>query len=189
MSSHLQLVRLALGFAAAVVMTMPAPMASSARGVVQSTPAVRTTADTRHLTMTTSSTPAGTAKAGQRIVLNVDVALKPRMHVYAPDQPKGQDYLPIVLTITAGDGFRLEKPHYPSSEKFFFAPLKETQHVYSKPFRIAQAIVVTREGVSEPLEITGTVRYQACDDALCYVPQTVPVKWILPASGVSRQEH
>ena len=74
-------------------------------------------------------------------MLNVDVALKPKMHVYSPDQPKGQDYLPIALTVTEGDGFRLEKPRYPSSEKFFFAPLKETQHVYSKPFRITQPIV------------------------------------------------
>ena len=112
-------------------------------------------------------------------MLNVDVALKPKMHVYAPDQPKEQDYLPIALTITAGDGFRLEKPRYPSSEKFFFAPLNETQHVYSKPFRITQPVVVTRDSASEPLTITGTVRYQACDDALCYVPQTVAVKWEL----------
>jgi DsbC/DsbD-like thiol-disulfide interchange protein len=177
MSACLQLTRLVLGLAA-VVAVMPAPMSSASVDGMQSTSAVRATADTRHLTLTTSSTPA-TATPDRRVVLNVDVALKPRMHVYAPDQPKGQDYLPIALTVTEGDGFRLEKPRYPSSEKFFFAPLKETQHVYSKPFRITQPIVLTRDSASEPLTITGTVRYQACDDALCYVPQTVAVKWEL----------
>ena len=68
-------------------------------------------------------------------------------------------------------------------EKFFFAPLNETQHVYSKPFRITQPIVVTRD--SELLTITGTVRYQACDDVLCYVPLTVAVKWTVPVAGQS----
>jgi DsbC/DsbD-like thiol-disulfide interchange protein len=180
MTSHLPLVRLALGFAAAAAAaaTMPAPTTAAPGAAIQLTPAAPGSAETRHLTLTTSATPA-TAGSGQRVVLNVDVALKPKMHVYAPDQPKEQDYLPIALAITAGDGFRLEKPRYPSSEKFFFAPLKETQHVYSKPFRITQPVVVTRDNAGEPLTITGTVRYQACDDALCYVPQTVAVKWEL----------
>ena len=180
MSSHLPLVRLALGCAAAaiVVATVPEPTAASLATALQLTPGAPGSAETRHLTITTSSTPAPAAP-DRRVVLNVDVALKPRMHVYAPDQPKGQDYLPIALTVTEGDGFRLEKPRYPSSEKFFFAPLKETQHVYSKPFRITQPVVLTRDSTGEPLTITGTVRYQACDDALCYVPQTVKVKWEL----------
>jgi DsbC/DsbD-like thiol-disulfide interchange protein len=161
---------------AVVIAGASAPLAWSAGNALQPPASAGAPTETRHLTITTSSTPAA-AKAGQRVVLNVDVALKPKMHVYSPDQPKDQDYMPIVLTITAADGFRLEKPRYPASEKFFFAPLKETQHVYSKPFRITQPIVLTGDGASAPLTITGTVRYQACDDAICYVPQTVAVKW------------
>ena len=178
MSVRLQLTRGVLAAVAAVtvVIPMPALLASASRTGTQPPTDPRATAETRHLTLTTSSTPA-TARSGQRVVLNVDVALKPKMHVYAPDQPEGQDYLPIALTVAAGEGFRLEKSRYPLSEKFFFAPLNETQHVYSKPFRITHPIVVTRD--SELLTITGTVRYQACDDALCYVPQTVAVKWEL----------
>ena len=139
--------------------------------------------DTRYLTLTTSVTPAK-----ERVVLNLDVALKPKMHVYAPDQPKEQDYMPIALTVAPGDAYRLEKPRFPVSEKFFFAPLKETQHVYSKPFRITQPIVLTR-AIAEPLTISGTVRYQACDDAICYVPQTVAVSWIISGDSRSHKEH
>jgi DsbC/DsbD-like thiol-disulfide interchange protein len=129
-----------------------------------------------------------TAKPGQRVVLNVDVALKPKMHVYSPDQPKDQDYIPIALTVAPGDAYRLEKPRFPPSEKVFFAPLKETQHVYSRPFRVSQPIMLTGDGATAPLTITGTVRYQACDDAICYVPQTVAVKWIVPMSGGSHRQ-
>ena len=136
------------------------------------------TAETRHLTLATSTTPPTVTAAKQRVVLNVDVALKPKMHVYAPDQPKDQDYMPIVLAVAPDGAYQLlEKPRYPPSEKLFFAPLKETQHVYSKSFRVAQPIVVTADVGREPLTITGTVRYQACDDAICYVPQNIPISW------------
>jgi len=181
-----RLTRAVLGVAV-VVGVASAPVSSSVGNGMQPPAAAGAATETRHLTITTSSTPA-TAKAGQRVVLNVNVALKPKMHVYSPDQPKGQDYMPIALTVEDGEGFRLEKPRYPASEKFFFEPLKETQHVYSKAFRITQPIVVTGNSATEPLTISGTVRYQACDDALCYVPQTVAVKWIVPMSGGSRRQ-
>ena len=115
--------------------------------------------------------------------------MPPSKPVYAPDQPKGQDYIPILLTVAPNGAYQLlEKPRYPPSEKLFFAPLKETQHVYSKSFRVAQPIIVTADVSREPLTITGTVRYQACDDAICYVPQTVAVKWIISTDSRS-QKH
>lgn len=172
-------IRAVLGLALAIAAASVPPASSAVYGV-QAPASAGAATETRHLTLTTSATPPA-ATAARRVVLNVDVALKPKMHVYAPDQPKDQDYMPIVLTVAPNRAYQLvEKPRYPPSEKLFFAPLKETQHVYSKPFRVAQPIILTGDVVREPLTITGTVRYQACDDAICYVPQTVAVKWIVP---------
>lgn len=177
MSGRLLLTRLGIGLAGLAIVVAVLPAAMPGRlDELQSLTTAGAPVETRHLTITTSVTPAA-GKPGQRVVLNIDVAPKPKMHVYSPDQPKGQDYIPVALTVDTGDGFKLEKPRYPASEKLFFEPLKETQHVYSKPFRITQPIVVTRDIAAAPLTITGTVRYQACDDAICYLPQTVKVKW------------
>src|SRR5689334_23374394 len=176
-----------LVIALATTLTVLVLTASPSHGEGQSSSVPRNPTDTRHLTLTTSVAPAP-ASAGPRVVLNLDVVLKPKMHVYAPDQPKDQDYMPIALTVAASDAYRLEKPRFPVSEKFFFAPLKETQHVYSKPFRITQAIVLTRAVGADPLTISGAVRYQACDDAICYVPQTVAVTWIVSNDSRS-QKH
>ena len=137
-------------------------------------PGPRTSTETRHLTLTTAAPAA--AGPGSEVVLTLDVVLKPKMHVYAPDQPKDQDYMPIALTLTPGAAYRPLKARYPAAEKFFFAPLKETQRVYSKPFRIAQPVILAGD-VAGDVTITGTVKYQACDDAICYVPQNVPVTW------------
>jgi DsbC/DsbD-like thiol-disulfide interchange protein len=171
---------LTMAAAALAAATAAQPSASAAAGGQQ--PPAETRTETRHVILTTSASPLGAGGA----VLNLDVALKPKMHVYAPDQPKGQDYMPIAVSVAPGDAYRLEKPRYPPAEKLYFAALKETQHVYSKPFRITQPLVLTRAAAGEPLTITGTVRYQACDDAICYVPQTVAVKWRVVISGDSR---
>ena len=137
-------------------------------------PAPRTSAETRHLTVTTAAPVS--ARRGSEVVLTLEIVLKPKMHVYAPDQPKDQDYMPIALTLTPDPAYRPLKVRYPAAEKFFFEPLNETQRVYSKPFRIVQPVVLAGDAAGD-VTITGTVKYQACDDAICYLPQTVPVRW------------
>ena len=129
--------------------------------------------DTKHLTITTS-TSALTAAPGERLSLYVDVAPKPKMHVYAPDQT--DYYIPISLKMEPASSFKPQAIQYPAAEQFFFAPLKETQRVYSKPFRITLPITLA-QNAALPLTIKGTVRYQACDDAICYLPQTIGVTW------------
>jgi DsbC/DsbD-like thiol-disulfide interchange protein len=129
--------------------------------------------ETKHLTLTTS-TSAQAVAPGERLSLYVDVSPKPKMHVYAPDQT---EYIPIELKVNPATSFKAQVIQYPAAEQFFFAPLKETQRVYSKPFRITLPIVLAQNAASAPLTIKGIVRYQACDDAICYLPQTVGVSW------------
>ena len=155
-------------------------VAATVRGT-QLGPADDKRVETKHLTITLSAS-AATAAAGGKLSLYADVAPKPKMHVYAPDQ---SDYIPIALTVEAAPSFRLQPIQYPAGETFFFAPLNETQRVYSKPFRIVQPIIVATTGRDAPasLVVKGTIRYQACDDAICYLPQTIPVTWTVSVKG------
>jgi hypothetical protein len=131
--------------------------------------------ETKHLTVITSSSPDAPAP-GKRVSLAVDVAPKPKMHVYAP----GQDgYIAITLTLDPDPSFTAAKPKYPAGEKILIKILNETQLVYSKPFRIAQAITLRPAAKGPSMTVKGTLRYQACDDAICYLPTTIPVEWIL----------
>ena len=64
--------------------------------------------------------------------------------------------------------------------------LNETQLVYSKPFRITEDIAIAatpeakkRAAAGETVTLTGTVRYQACNDTICFLPTTVPVTWTI----------
>ena len=126
--------------------------------------------ETAHLTMATSS-----AAAGKKVTLALDVTPKPKMHVYAP----GQDgYIPISLKLDADTAFTAAKGKYPAGEKYFMPALNETQIVYGKPFRITQDVTV-KTASREPVTIKGKVRYQACDDKICYLPVTIPVSWAI----------
>jgi DsbC/DsbD-like thiol-disulfide interchange protein len=130
--------------------------------------------ETAHLTLTVSSSAASAAPGG-KLTLQVDVTPKAKMHVYAP----GQDgYIPIQLTLTETAGITAAKAKYPAGEKYVMPALNETQLVYAKPFRITQQLTLQAPAAG-PLTIKGNIRYQACDDTICYLPKTVPVEWTL----------
>jgi DsbC/DsbD-like thiol-disulfide interchange protein len=139
--------------------------------------------ETPHLTATLSAGSAAVS-AGGRVSLFVDVTPKPKMHVYSPQQ---KELIPISITIEPAPAFRAGAPVFPAPEKYFFAPLKETQLVYSKPFRIVQPLTLASAAAlrsagyapGSTIAIAGKIRYQACDDAICYLPKEVPVSWTL----------
>lgn len=139
--------------------------------------------ETRHLVLTIP--PADVAAApGARISLRLDIAPKPGMHVYAPGQ---KELIPISLSLVPGDTYKVHAATFPRPEKYVFEPLNETQLVYSKPFRILQVVTIAdtpatraRAQAAERLTISGTLRYQACDNEVCYMPETLPVSWEVP---------
>jgi DsbC/DsbD-like thiol-disulfide interchange protein len=130
--------------------------------------------ETTHLVLKTSASPAIVAPGG-KVTLQIDVTPKAKMHVYAP----GQDgYIPIQLTITPDPAVTVAKAKYPAGEKYVMPALNETQLVYAKPFRITDELTLVRN-VSGTITVKGSVRYQACDDTICYLPKTVPVEWTI----------
>jgi DsbC/DsbD-like thiol-disulfide interchange protein len=136
--------------------------------------------ETAHLTIATSSDPAAVAP-GQKVTLTVAVTPKPKIHVYAPGQ---EGYIPISLTLEPAPAVAAAKAKYPAGEKFLMPALNETQIVYDKPFRITQELKIgathdlaKRAAEGGSLIVKGTVRYQACDDKICFLPTNVPVEW------------
>jgi hypothetical protein len=123
-----------------------------------------------------------TAAPGARLTLIADVTPGEKMHVYAP----GQDaYISVTLTLDDSDDFKLAAPaSFPAPGSYYFEPLDETVKVYDEPFRIAQEITLAlsrefrqRAAARETLTVTGTLAYQACDDAVCYRPDSIPMSW------------
>jgi hypothetical protein len=148
---------------------------------VQVEPLRASTAAGRQVTVR-AGTADDEAAPGRRLTLIADVTPQPRMHVYSPEQT---GYIPVSLAIDDSPDFRAAAgPAFPPPGTYFFAPLNETVKVYDKPFRITQEITLalTRElrqraAARETLTITGKLDYQACDDAVCYRPDSIPLAW------------
>jgi hypothetical protein len=131
------------------------------------------TVETPHLTITTSVNPV-TVPPGGQLSLFVDVAPKPRMHVYAPEE-KGQQA--VSLKVDRVSSVAARPPVFPKGETSVFAPTGDTQIVYSQPFRIEVPATVVKSRKTGTVTMSGTLRYQACDDKVCYIAKSVPLTW------------
>jgi DsbC/DsbD-like thiol-disulfide interchange protein len=112
-------------------------------------------------------------QAGGRVSLFVDVAPKPGIHVYAPGS---NDYIPITVKLNPQAALKPGKVAYPKSELMTFAD--EKVPVFQKPFRLTQDVALDKSlKPGATIVVAGTVNYQACDDRVCYAPESAPVTW------------
>ena len=112
--------------------------------------------------------------AGAKLSLSLDVQPKPGVHVYAPGA--GEFYIPITVKLNPQTQLKTGKVTYPKSETMIFADEKVA--VFEKPFRLAQEVTLDKSlkpGAS--VAVSAMVNYQACDDKVCFPPESAPVSW------------
>jgi len=150
----------------------------------------RTQISASHLELTTWVTDQ-TVAPGTHFAIVIDVKPAKRVHVYAPGVI---GYKPIALRLEPQAGVVVRGTHFPTPEDFYFKPLNEHVAVYEKPFRIVQeaAIYASTDGARalagrDGLTISGTLDYQACDDQVFFIPQSVPLSWIVGLKPLDRE--
>ena len=148
--------------------------------------------ETAHLKFT--AYPSNTSvTVGTRFSLALDVTPGPNMHVYAPGaEEKG--YRVIGFNLDQPEIARIEPVSYPESEIYYFEPLDEHVPVYQEKFTILQEVVMNGDvraeevmSTMDALTLTGTLDYQACDDAICFLPQSIPVSFTVDLEMPDRQ--
>jgi DsbC/DsbD-like thiol-disulfide interchange protein len=132
------------------------------------------------------------AAPGNRVSLVAEVELPPGVHVYAPEV---QGYKPIQLAIAGSAEFALNPVTYPKSKVLYLEAIREQVPVFEGKFRITQDVTVTTAqdfvralaSGGKTITLGGELRYQACDNTVCYPPTSVPVKWQLKVLPLDRQ--
>jgi DsbC/DsbD-like thiol-disulfide interchange protein len=117
-------------------------------------------------------TSAETVAAGSPVTLSFEITPRRRIHVYAP----GADYQVIAITLDALPGMKTEDVVYPPSEIYHFEPTDERVPVYQKAFTLTQRVTLGADALKgrESVTLTGKIAYQACDDRVCFKPNTIP---------------
>ncbi len=132
-----------------------------------------------------------TVAPGMHFSLVLDIKPTARVHVYAPGVT---GYKPIAFTIQPTPGLLVGAAEFPKAEDYFFKPLNEHVPVFQQPFRIVQDATIDASAPGQAalkdtsaLTISGTLSYQACDDKLCFIPQSVPLSWTVKLRQLDRE--
>jgi hypothetical protein len=118
-----------------------------------------------------------TIPAGKQATLELRFHMLPGYHVNS-HTPKSELLIATALTFQPANGVKPGSPLYPAGQvySFSFDP-SDKLDVYAGDFTIKLPVVAT-EGQHT---IDGSLKYQACDNASCYPPRTLPVKVVFTA--------
>jgi DsbC/DsbD-like thiol-disulfide interchange protein len=122
--------------------------------------------------LTVAAEPPASVAAGAPFSMTLRLTPLPGIHVYAPGNP---NYIPVAVEIAAAPGVKANPAVFPAGRDLFFGPLKESVKVYSAPFVVKVPLSLDAKLVKPgELVVRGTVSYQACDDRVCFPPQSAP---------------
>ncbi|WP_245632172.1 protein-disulfide reductase DsbD N-terminal domain-containing protein [Edaphobacter aggregans] len=116
-------------------------------------------------------------KAGKKAVVELRFRVTDGFHVNS-HTPKSELLIPTNLTLQPAAGVKAEAIEYPAGTEYSFSfEPKEKLDVYSGAFTVKLPVVA--EAGSHT--VSGVLRYQACDNAACYPPKSLPVEVVLTA--------
>ncbi len=127
--------------------------------------------------------------------LHVRLEMAEGLHAYAEPLPKG--FYPTTVTVRPSPGVRIGAPIYPPTTPKRFEALDVTLNVYKGVVDIAVPITRTAEwgrwpdlpsrfGFPAPqaVALNIVVKYQACSETICYLPQTVRLSVNAPTADL-----
>ena len=123
--------------------------------------------------------------------LIVRFKLREGLHIYGEPVPDGM--VATSVEIEGPEGFHTGEPILPPTEPLRMEALNTTLHVWSGEVDIVVpmwvndplAPLISNEASQSEVELTITVRYQACDDTACHIPRTETFYLTLPIESAS----
>jgi thiol:disulfide interchange protein len=127
------------------------------------------------------------APAGGRIRAAVRVRVPEGFHLQA-NAPRDPDLIATTLVFEEPVGVRAVEVVFPKTTDFTLAGQTEALAVFEHEFTIGVQFAVGTNTPPGPIDIPARLRYQACDDKLCFAPVTAELRWTLNvvARGASR---
>jgi hypothetical protein len=139
--------------------------------------------------LTFGAVPLTTAQRAQQTMVDLNFRVPAGYHINS-NTPKSEFLIPTALKMELPTDIVLGKIAYPAGEdaSFPFSP-DEKLSVYSGDFTIAVAVHPLHSVVPGKYEMHGVLRYQACDNAACYPPKTLPVKFEIKVVKEPPEHH
>src|SRR4029079_7914201 len=123
-----------------------------------------------------------TVEPGDRVNVDVILDISPGCHSQS-HTPTGKN-IKLEVTMDAVPGGRCEEPIYPPGEERDYPQLGKL-NVYTGQVTIQVPATIGRDAVPGTLEMSGSIRYQICDDKMCFLPKKELFKIPITIVGIA----
>ncbi len=96
--------------------------------------------------------------------------------------------VPTELKLEVSDGVTVKETVYPKPTTITQEGVPEPMSVYSDGFTIGAALDIAQDATA-PIEVNGTLTYQACNDKMCLAPKTIPVTIALALGEAGAEQN
>src|SRR4030095_16499564 len=117
-------------------------------------------------------------KSGSPAQLTLHVRLPKDAHVQS-DQPRDPLLLPHALTLEPPDGITVKSIDSPPASDLAQPGRKEPLAVFGSEFAITIKVSLAASVPAGDVTLPGTLRYQACNDTVCFPPARATTEWKL----------
>jgi cytochrome c biogenesis protein CcdA len=110
--------------------------------------------------------------------LALKVSLPENLHTQS-NKPLDPTLIPTVLTIDAPPGVTVDEIVYPAAIELKQEGIDQPLQVFEREFVVGALVTVAPNAAEGELSLPGRLRYQACNDMMCFPPATVEFAWTL----------
>jgi len=127
--------------------------------------------------VTLSPVPAAKLTRGKANVITFNFRVESGFHINS-NKPSADYLIPTVLKLDPPTDLMVGKIIYPPGQdmSFAFSPTVKL-NVYSGEFTVSVSVRPLSSVMYGQYEFHGNLRYQACDNAACYPPKNLPVRF------------
>jgi cytochrome c biogenesis protein CcdA len=128
------------------------------------------------------------APAGGRVRAAVQVTLPERLHLQS-NTPRDPSLIATTLVVDTPAGVTATEVVFPKTTDFIVAGIAEPLAVFEHEFPIGIEFAIAPGTPIGPVDVTGRLRYQACNDTVCFAPSVSELRWTLSivAAGAARR--
>ena len=129
--------------------------------------------------------------AGGELRAALKISLPEGFHVNS-NKPRDESLIPIVLTVIPPTGVTVKEIVYPTPTDLKQKGAEQPLSVFERDFTIGVALAIDPATAPGELSIPLRLRYQACDETMCYIPTSAEAVWatnVLPAGAAAPAQH
>lgn len=114
-------------------------------------------------------------KRGVPATAKIKLKLPPGLHCNT-NTPSDEYLIPLKLSFAPANGLESTAVTYPKGKDETYSFSKKPLNVYSGEFEVQAALKASAEAPAGPQVFNGKLRYQACNNSMCFAPKTIDVK-------------